>query len=155
MTLPYAPNSSSQQNRAASTYKTTSIQSGSERELMATLIAKLISDIYRARDAYVANTLDIMCDINAKTCFALDVIREDLLSEEVMQNPEAAAPAKYLYKTYAEVWKRLTNVLRAEKPAEEFDAIAEMLKPVYKAWIPPTSHVAAGQNSTVIDGEAH
>jgi flagellin-specific chaperone FliS len=145
MTLPYTLGSSNQQNRAANSYKTTAIQSGSEREVMAALIAKIISDIYRARDAYVAGTLDAMCDITDKTCFALDVIRQDLLSDEVLRNPEAAPTAKFLYKTYGTVWRRLTSVLRAKNPAEEFDAIADLLKPVYKAWLPPSPEAAAEQ----------
>lgn len=149
---PIAPKAQAQ---AATAYKNMGLEGTSQRELIAGVIRKVINNTYQAKDSYKSRLLEEMCDINERSFQILDVMRIEMAEYIRLDNREAADTAKAMTNIFTQTLERLANVLNHPDPEKAFEAIIDDLKPVYKAWIPPTSHVAAGQNSTVIDGEAH
>lgn len=136
------------QSRAASAYKTNSYQGLSQRELMVRIYQKTINHLYVARDAHLANELEQMVEQNGKAIHILDVLREELIGSDALKDPEAANGARYLIKAYGDWIIRITNVLQQKPVVNEFNAIIDEIKDVYKAWMPPKpaeGEVSAGE----------
>ena len=126
------------QKRAAHTYHQVSQQGISDRQMMAEVYRTAIKNLYLARDAYSNRKLDVMAGYNAKTIKIFDVLREELAASDALKDPEAAPLAKFLRHTYTDLILRLARVLRTPSPVDEFNALAEIIKPIYRAWAPPT-----------------
>jgi flagellin-specific chaperone FliS len=136
------------QQRAANAYKSNAYQGMSEREMMAQLFQKIINHLYLARDAQMAGNLEFMVEQSAKAIHVMDVLREELLGSDALKDAEAAPAATFLLQTYTQAIERIANVLQATPPHEEFNAIIEMMKPIYQAWLPPKG--APEADATVI-----
>lgn len=122
------------QTKATKAYGAANFQGMSEPEMMAALMRKLIHQLYMAKDAYVANTLDVMVQRNVKTFEILDVLYTDLGASDAFADKDAALPAAFLLRTYHSLIERLANVLLKEDPAAEYDAIIGVLKELAEAW---------------------
>lgn len=125
------------QLRAAAAYKSNQYQGLSERAMMAQLYQKLINHLYLSRDAYSAGNLEMVAEQNGKVIHILDVLREELIGSEAHNDAEAALPAKFMIGTYTDLISRVANVLQKKPVVDEFNAIIEVLKPIYQAWAAP------------------
>ena len=131
-----APALTPNQMLAAKTYKANNYHGVSDQAAMAEAMRVIIHKLFLAREAYLARDLEQMCAVNAKNLKILEVLREEIAGSGALEDAEAAEPAKFLHKLYSEAFMRLTDVLITPKPEEEFTALAELFKPVYKAWLP-------------------
>ncbi len=138
------------QQRAAKAYKSNAYQGMSEREMMAQLFQKIINHLYLARDAQAAGNLEFMVEQNSKAIHVLDVLREELLGSDAVKDAEAAPTVTFLLQTYTQAIERIANVLQAKPPQDEFNAIIEMMKPIYQAWLPPKDAPAPAAETSVI-----
>jgi len=137
------------QMRAAKSYKTNSFEGLSQRELMVRIYQKVINHLYLAKDAQLAGNLEEMVAQNSKAIHIVDVLREELIGSEAVRDEEAGPTAQFLVQSYAHWITRIANVLQHKPPAEEFDRIIEMVKEVYKAWIPPKEENAEGDSNVM------
>lgn len=126
-----------QQSMAAKTYQANNLQGVSDRDAMAEAMRVIIHKLLMARDAYTAKALPEMLEHTTKTIKILDVLREEMVGSDALKDPEAGPTALFLYKLYGDAIMRITGVLTTPKPEEEFDAIGELFKPLYKEWKSP------------------
>jgi hypothetical protein len=134
---------STAQQHAAQAYKTSSYHGISERETMAEAFRVMITNLYTAKDAFTDRKLDVMCDINVKTLNIVNLLASGLHGEP-LADAGTRKSALFMASIYNDVFIRLTNIVRAPKPAEEFDALIALLTPVYRRWLPAASAENAG-----------
>ena len=143
-----SPPVNSYQKRATTAYNTMGNQHKNERELMAEAMRTVINNLTLARDAYLTKSFETMLEYNNKSIKIVDVLREELASSDALKDPEAKAPALYLMNTYKELIVRIADVLTTPAPQEEFNALIELLKPIYRAWLPVAEPKKADSNAT-------
>lgn len=137
------------QAHAAEVYKNMGLEGTSQRELIAGVIRRIISNTYQAKDAYAARAIDQLCDINEKTFQILSIMRSEMADYVSLPDEEAAKTAKTMVRIFTDTLERLANVLAQKEPEKAFDMIIADLKPVYNAWLPPGASVSG--SGTVID----
>lgn len=132
------------QQQAAQAYKTSNLHGKSDREMMTEALRVIITTLYQAKDAYTAKNIEEMLVHTTKIQHIVYLLAAALEDSGALKQPETRQSAMVMGSLYNELIRRVTNVLRTPNPSEEFEALTEIVKPIYRAWHTPTPEPQSG-----------
>ena len=139
MTNPQYPAQPNAYHHAASAYGNTQKGTMSGFEVVAELYKGMIKFVGQAKQSYEKGRLDDMCLYIQKTNKILMALQSHLDFE---QGGQAAV---FLNDFYTGVFAKLFKVLKADNPAQEFDEVHNMLRPVKDIWIAHADNAKKGK----------